>query len=417
MVLHRRTFLHHTAASLVAASAAAARVKADAPSENLHFAIIGAGGQGLRITGNMLKVQGTKLTCACEINPLQVEALKQLAPNVRIYEDWSEMLAMERDLQAVLIALPEHTHAAAAIAAMEAGKDVFCEKPMAYSLEQGREMLAARDRTGRVLQIGQQRRSNPLYYLAERLLQKEGLIGEILRVDAFWDRESDWKRPLPNLTKDFSPWGFATLDRLINWRLYREYGHGLMTENGTHQMDAAGWLLGGRRPMRVCGLGTSRYRDGRETHDIVSAEYMYEGDVIVRFTQDFHQGFNYGWSYGELFLGTEGALRVTAEQEVVVYDKKRQPERISIERLGEIELGGVPCTLAELSAAEANREGGGLRTYSYEHEMRIFAHAVRNRTQPTCTGEIGLNSIVPTIFGTDCQFDFTYREFDKSLFA
>jgi predicted dehydrogenase len=418
MVLHRRTFLHHTAAaSLVAASAAAARVKADAPSENLHFAIIGAGGQGLRITGNMLKVQGTKLTCACEINPLQVEALKQLAPNVRIYEDWSEMLAMERDLQAVLIALPEHTHAAAAIAAMEAGKDVFCEKPMAYSLEQGREMLAARDRTGRVLQIGQQRRSNPLYYLAERLLQKEGLIGEILRVDAFWDRESDWKRPLPNLSKDFSPWGFATLDRLINWRLYREYGHGLMTENGTHQMDAAGWLLGGRRPMRVCGLGTSRYRDGRETHDIVSAEYMYEGDVIVRFTQDFHQGFNYGWSYGELFLGTEGALRVTAEQEVVVYDKKRQPERISIERLGEIELGGVPCTLAELSAAEANREGGGLRTYSYEHEMRIFAHAVRNRTQPTCTGEIGLNSIVPTIFGTDCQFDFTYREFDKSLFA
>jgi predicted dehydrogenase len=315
------------------------------------------------------------------------------------------------------VALPEHTHAPATIAALKAGKDVFCEKPMAYSLEQARAMIAARDRSQKILQVGQQRRSSPLYYLAERLIQKEGVVGEILRIDAFWDRETDWKRPLPKLDKDFSKWGFPTLDHLVNWRLYRKYGHGLMTENGTHQMDASSWLLGNKRPKYVCGMGTSRYRDHRETHDICSAEYMFDGDFIVRFTQDFHQGFNYGWSYGELVLGADGAMRITAEQEIVLYDKNRKPTRVPIERLGDITLAGVPATVAEMKAAEADRAGGGLRTFSYAHEMRIFAHCVRTRSQPTCTGEIGLNSIAYTILGTEAQFAREYRNFEPNMFV
>jgi predicted dehydrogenase len=300
---------------------------------------------------------------------------------------------------------------------MKAGKDVFCEKPMAYSLDHARAMIATRNETHRVLQIGQQRRSNPLYYLAERLVQKEGVLGEMLRVDAFWDRETDWKRPLPKLDKDFGKWGFPSLDHLVNWRLYRKYGHGLMTENGTHQMDASGWLLGNKRPKYVCGMGTSRYRDHRETHDICSAEYMYEGDTIVRFTQDFHQGFNFGWSYGELLLGADGALRITAEQELVLYDKARKATPVPIERLGDITLGGIASSVADLRGAAANRAGGGLRTYSYANEMRIFAHAVRNRSQPTCTGEIGLNSIAVTVIGTEAQFAGENRKFDAKMFV
>jgi predicted dehydrogenase len=414
--VNRRNFL--AASALATASVSAVQSsRAAAPIDAIHVALIGAGGQGRHVTSHFLNVPGTKLTAICEINPqCTAEALK-MSPGAKVYEEWDELLAAEKDLQAVIVALPEHTHAPASIAAMKAGKDVFCEKPMAYSLDQGRAMMACRNETNRVLQVGQQRRSNPLYYLAERIIQKEGLIGEILRVDAFWDRSSDWKRPLPDLSKDFSKWGFPTVDHLINWRLYRRYGHGLMTENGTHQMDASGWLLGNKRPMMVCGMGTSRYRDNRETHDICSAEYMFEGDTIVRFTQDFHQGFNFSWSYGELFLGAEGAVRITAEQELWAYDKDRRATRIPIERLGEIELGGVVSTKDDLIAAEANREGGGLRTYSYANEMRIFAHAVRNRTAPLCTAEIGHNSICSTIVGTDAQFAAEYRRFDASMFA
>jgi predicted dehydrogenase len=289
---------------------------------------------------------------------------------------------------------------------------------MAYSLEQSREMMKARDRNKRVLQIGQQRRSSPLYYLAERLVQKDGLIGEIIRADAFWDRSSDWKRDVPTIDADFKKWGFPTANHLINWRLFREYGHGLMTENGTHQMDAMSWLLGNKRPQRVCGLGVVRYGDDRETYDACSAEYMFDGDVIVRFHQDFHQGFNYGWSYGELLLGREGALRVTAEQEIFHYDTTRRARKIPIAEVGdEFEIAGVTCTKDEMNAAEQDREKGGLRTFSYFNEMRIFVDSIRNNHGPACTGEIGHNSIAYTIVGADAQYAGEYRDFAASDFV
>ncbi len=410
----RRRFLQASAAT--AAVAAAPRLAAQPPSENIHFALIGAGGQGRWDAGKLLNVPGVKLTAICDINPESVAAAKQIAPDARVYEDWNQLLAQEKDLQAALVALPEDTHAPASVAAMQAGLDVFCEKPMAFSLEQAREMIAARDKHQRVLQIGQQRRSNPLYYLADRLVGKEGAIGDVLRIDAFWDRWEDWKRPLPELQKDFRPWGYPSLDHLINWRLYRKYGHGLITENGTHQMDVASWLLSGKKPQKVCGLGAIRYPDHRETHDICSAEYMFEGDVIVRFTQDFHQGLNYGWSYGELLLGSEAALRITSEQEIVHYDRQRKATRIPIEQIGDVEIAGVSSTVDDLKAAEADRAGGGLRTYSYFHEMRIFVHCVRNRSQPSCTGEIGHNAISFTVTGSEAQFGGEMKSFDSAMF-
>jgi predicted dehydrogenase len=413
--INRRGFLQSSAATAVA-MAASTSIAAEGESDSLHFALIGAGSKGRHCTVDMLRIPGMKLTAICEINPECVAEAKKLGPDARVYEDWNELLAKESDLQAVIIALPEDTHAAAAIAAMQAGKDVFCEKPMAYSIDEARQMNAVRDSTQRVLQIGQQRRSNPLYYLAERLVQKDGIIGEVIRVDAFWDRWEDWKRPLPALDKDFSRWGFPTLDTLINWRLYRKYGHGLMTENGTHQMDACSWVLGGKLPKQVCGMGVSRYPDNRETYDAVTAEYLFDGGIIVRFSQDFHQGLNYGWSYGELFLGSEGALRITAEQEIVHYDRNRKQTKISVEKLGDIEIGGVLCPTAELVAIEQNGPGT-LREYSYAHEFRSFVNAIKTRTQPSCPGEVGLRSIAMTVTGAEAQYAGEYRKFEEEMFV
>jgi predicted dehydrogenase len=414
---NRRTFLRASAASAATLAMASTRAATNQPpSENIHVALIGAGSQGFFDMTNLLKVPGVKLTAVCEINPYNIENVKHLAPDVTVYDNWEELLAKETDLQAALVALPEDTHAPATIAALEAGLNVFCEKPMAYSLDQSRAMIAARDKSGSVLQIGQQRRSNPLYYLAERLIHKDGVLGEVLRIDTFWDRWADWKREVPQFDRSFSKWGYPTPNHLINWRLYRKYGHGLITENGTHQLDASTWMLGGRKASKVCGLGAIRYNDGRETHDICSAEYMFAGDTIVRFTQDFHQGLNYGWSYGELILGSEAALRITAEQDLVIYDRNRKATKISIEQLGEIELSGVVSTVADMKAAEDNRQGGGMRTYSYDHEMRIFTACVRNGNKPTCTGEIGHNAIALTVTGSEAQYSGEMKHFQADMF-
>jgi predicted dehydrogenase len=415
--LSRRTFLQSSLAAATVLATKAAANASGSETVDIPFALIGAGGQGRHVAFRLAAEPGTRLEAICDINPASVAQVKQLAPDVRVYEDWNEMLAKEKNLRAAVVGLPEHIHSAASIAALDAGLNVFCEKPMAYSLDQSRAMIAARDRNKRVLQIGQQRRSNPLYYLAERMLQKEGAIGEIIRVDAFWDRWADWTFPLPAVEKDFGPWGYPTLNHLVNWRLYRKYGHGLMTENGTHQMDASGWLLGNKLPQRVCGVGVTRFEDGRETHDVVSADYEFDGKAIVRFCQDLHQGTNYRWSYGELFLGKEGAMRVTAEQELFLIDEDRRETRVPIERLGDIELGGVPAGRQEMTEAEADRASGGLRSFSYQNEMRIFANCVRNGGQPTCTGEIGHNSIVSTIVGTEAQYNNVPKVFSSDMFT
>ena len=133
--LDRRSFLQSAAAAAGTAGAFASAMGATqstSPSENLHFALIGAGGQGRWDTSWLLKTPGAKLTAICEINPLRAAEAQQMAPDARLYTDWHEMFAQEKDLQAALVALPEHTHSAASIAAMNAGLDVFCEKPMAF---------------------------------------------------------------------------------------------------------------------------------------------------------------------------------------------------------------------------------------------------------------------------------------------
>ena len=163
-------------------------------------------------------------------------------------------------------------------------------------------------------------------------------------------------------------------------------------------------------------MGAIRYGDGRETHDICTAEYMFDGGTIVRFAQDFHQGLNYGWSYGELLLGSEAAMRITAEQEIFVFDRDRKQTRIPISRLGGCEIAGVVSTPEELEQVEADRAGGGLRTFSYAHEMRIFTHCVRSRTQPSCTGEIGHNAIAFTATGADAQYNGRVISFDSGVF-
>ncbi|QEG36388.1 hypothetical protein Pr1d_37020 [Bythopirellula goksoeyrii] len=112
--------------------------------------------------------------------------------------------------------------------------------------------------------------------------------------------------------------------------------------------------------------------------------------MIVCFSQDFHQGFNYQGSYGELLLGTESALRITSEQELFHYDKSKRAHKIPNEEIGdEIQIAGVSSLKDELTKAEEDRQGGGLRTFSYLIEMRIFVDCIRNNRQPACSGEIG----------------------------
>lgn len=200
------------------------------------------------------------------------------------YYDYKEMLANE-ELDAVIIATPLDRHYQMVMDCLDAGKYVFCEKTMTYTIEEGRDIVKKCHDTGKFVQVGHQRRYNPKYELAMNMAHEQQLIGRINFMHAQWHRNSNWRRALGPLA-DYQPNEqeakyITDIERHLNWRMYHETSHGLYSELMTHQSDIANWFLR-KPPARVQAFGGLDYwRDGRDVDDniLVSFEYdMKPGD-------------------------------------------------------------------------------------------------------------------------------------------
>ncbi len=170
----RRAFLKSAAAGAAAVAAPKVLASGTAGREPLRLALLGAGAQGRRLLMDCLKVPGVRFAAVCDIwdrnRDYAVRLLGKYRQEAGAYEDYRQMLAARDDLDAVLIATPDWVHAEQTIACLEAGLDVYCEKEMSNSVAEARRMVAAARRTGRRLQVGHQRRSNPRYIRARKLV-------------------------------------------------------------------------------------------------------------------------------------------------------------------------------------------------------------------------------------------------------
>ncbi|MCS6863320.1 MAG: Gfo/Idh/MocA family oxidoreductase, partial [Abditibacteriales bacterium] len=162
------------------------------------IAVIGTGNEGRgALMANALRIPGVKIAAVADINPQNLQAAVDMTKGTaRGYEDYRKMLEKEKEVQAVLIATPLNTHASITIDCLNAGKHVLCEKTMAYSVEECKAMVNAARKNKRWLQIGHQRRYNPIYHHAYDLIQN-GAIGQITHVRAQWNRNGNWRRALP----------------------------------------------------------------------------------------------------------------------------------------------------------------------------------------------------------------------------
>src|SRR5262245_1634107 len=206
------------------------------------------------------------------------------------YTDIAEMLQKEPELEAVVIALPLHLHAKVAIQCMKAGKHVLCEKLMARTVGQCKEMIKVAKETNRILSIGHQRHYSPLYAHATELIHA-GVLGDIKHIRALWHRNFSWpwkadgkdivdkepgiRQPAPKfrdgwfqpilredylaLKDKFAQYDYKSMEELVRWRLYNRTGGGLMAELGSHQLDAASIFLGKVKPLSVMGVGTRSF--------------------------------------------------------------------------------------------------------------------------------------------------------------
>jgi len=307
------------------AAPAAAQERRTSANDRIQIALIGAGGMGMGDTRNAVSIPGVKLVAACDIYDGRLTRAKEVwGSDLATTRDYREILA-RKDVDAVIIATPDHWHARISIDAMKAGKDVYCEKPMVQSLDEGHAVIDAQKKTERIFQVGSQYVSS-LVYLKARDLIKAGALGEINMVEAWLDRNSAigaWQYSIP---PDASP---ATVDwdrflgkapkrpfepiRLFRWRNYQDYGTGVAGDLFVHLLSGLHLATSSIGPTRIVSTGGLRYwRDGRDVPDVMLAGLDYpKTGTHPEYTLSLRVNFASGLaeeSFGFRFIGKEGVM-------------------------------------------------------------------------------------------------------------
>jgi predicted dehydrogenase len=241
----------------------------EAASDRVRLGLVGVGTRGNLHISHLLRTPGVEIAALCDDYEPHLQAGLARVKGAKSFSDFRQMLDMP-GLDGVLIATPLHQHARMCLDAFSAGKHVFCEKSMAYTIEECQAIADAYRGSKRVFQIGHQRMFSPTFLRALELV-RNGAIGQITQIRAYWHRNGNWRNPIPD----------PSLDRRLNWRLYREYSCGLMTELASHHMQVANWFLGAH-PVSCAGYGSINYwKDGREVYDNVNVVYRYADGTHV----------------------------------------------------------------------------------------------------------------------------------------
>ncbi len=329
--INRRKFLK--TASIAAGSIAGTKLHAlaSAPMEgartisandHIQLALIGAGGQGQGDTKTALEVPGVKLVAVSDCYEGRLEHSKELwGEDIFTTKRYEEIL-QRKDVDAVLIATPDHWHKQIAVDAMKAGKDVYCEKPMIHLYSDGPEFIETAKSTGQIIQIGSQRVSSKIYIKAKELLES-GAIGQLNMITAYWDRNSsigawnytvpldaspetcDWPRFLGTAPK--IPWN---AEHFFQWRKWKAYGSGVAGDLFVHLFSGTHFITSSKGPTRAVASGALRYwKDGRDVPDVMLGIFDYPEGFNLNLRVNFVDGGEE--SEGFLFAGSEGTMEIS----------------------------------------------------------------------------------------------------------
>ncbi len=335
--LTRRKFLRNTAVTATALSYSriAARAAGSVPSDALNVGLVGCGQQGMAaLVASMVRMPGIRFAAISDIWDLKRRSAKQaLDPAKTVgtqdFERIEDMLSTVKELDCVVIATPDWLHAPHSRMSLEAGKHVYCEKMMSNSLEGAADMVKAQRQTGKLFQVGHQRRSNPRYiFMRDRLIREKRLLGQITHLYGQWNRSV--KEPLmPNLTaaemEKITKAGYANKLEFANWRQFKKYGGGPISDLGAHQIDIFNWLLG-TTPKSLTAVGGLDYFKNRPLQgggtfsyeQLDNAMLIYEYDVpdhgLVRVLYQVLTTTG-SQNYYEKIMGVEGTIVISEQQQ------------------------------------------------------------------------------------------------------
>jgi predicted dehydrogenase len=407
----RRQFLAAAGATTVL-SRAAASAFAEEPAnpvsatDRIRIALLGAGGQGQADTRQALAVPGVELVAAADVYDGRFEECREkFGKDLAVTRDYREILA-RNDVDAVIVASPDHWHMQMTIDALEAGKDVYCEKPLVHSVDQGARILAAEKKTGRILQVGSQGVSSIVSAKARELLAS-GAIGSVNLIEGWTNRNSvmgalhwpipgeaspqtvDWDRFLGSAPKrPFEP------ARLFRWRLYNDYGTGITGDLFVHLFSQMHFVTGALGPSRVfCSGGLRFWKDGREIPDVMVAVFDYPArGAAPAFNLTLKVNFVDGgvtseWGdSGFRFVGNEGLMELGGGAVTV---SRRPP-------LHE-DWDAEPPTEATLALSTSQRFVAPDGYSAHLDHFRNFFAAVRSRKPVVQDGLFGLRAAAPSL--------------------
>jgi len=421
--IDRRTFLGAAAGGLGILLAekvkgADAPVKPSSAGDELNIALIGAGAQGQVLMNACLKIPNVRFRAVCDIweayNLRRAERmLDKFGQKVNAYEDYRRMLAKEKGLDAVLIATPDFWHADQTVDCLQAGIHVYCEKEMSNTLEGARRMVRAARQTGRLLQIGHQRRSNPRYlHCYKKLLAEARILGRITTVNGQWNRsvqpDNEWPKGAAIDGAMLKSYGFRSMHEFRNWRWYRHLGGGPVVDLGSHQLDIYNWFLDAQ-PASVVASGGIDYYD-RKTHEwfdsvLATFEYNTRQGKVRAFYQTISTNSNQG--YSESFMGDQGTLVISeSASRGAAYREPTAPEWDKWVSLGYLKAPAAEPKKAQTAAVLDVRET--LAPPSFELPVKFddpyhkphlenFFNAVRGKEKLNCPAEVGYETAVTVL--------------------
>jgi predicted dehydrogenase len=398
------------------------------PNDNIQIALIGAGGMGQGDAEMATSLPGVKLVAACDCYNGRLQRMTEVyGRETFTTRDYREIVA-RKDIDAVIIATPDHWHSRISVDCLNSGKHVYCEKPMVHAIEEGRSIINAQAKSGRVFQVGSQYRSSLVYQKANQLFQSKA-IGELNSVEAWLDRNTaigaweysipldaspetcDWERFQGNAPK--RTWDAK---RFFRWRNYCDYGTGVAGDLFVHLLTGLHTVTNSIGPTRVYATGGIRFWTDREVPDVMLATLDYPPtDAHPAFNVVLHVNFKSSLSeesFGVKFTGSEGVMTAnsfnkltldkTPRTEELDWGMKSLPDKMQKELTSEWKARHQPTiqTIKPGSTEVFDMSGSD----SHVEHHKNFYHSIRERKPSIEDATFGLRAAGPALLTNDSYF-------------
>ncbi|WP_343702094.1 Gfo/Idh/MocA family oxidoreductase [Chitinophaga sp.] len=353
--------------------------RAAAPSAKIKLGLIGAGSRGTGLAALLKEIPEVELAACCDPIPSHLaQGMKLAAPGAKSYNNYKALLD-NKEVDAVIIATPLYTHYEIAVAALDAGKHVYLEKSMTYDIRQSLALVKKVKASGKVFQVGFQYRYYDLYKRVKQAIDEQWL-GTITGFECQYHQNSNWRRPNND----------PALERAINWRMYREYCGGPLSELCAHQIDMVHYILG-THPVSVVGAGSINFwKDGRDTYDTIRTVYEYPGGIQSSVSSTLSNAYR---DYNIRILGTRATIDISRNK-ALLYPEPRAIKRAMVD-------GVTNATVKAPVAGEelTYRAPGEPNPEPTIYALKDFAACIRDGKKPASNEETAHMASVAIIMG------------------